>query len=193
MRKIRIFVAIPVPEEMASRIRRALRNDSELPVRFLPDEQWHITLAFLGSQEMEVAAIASRAAEETAMAYDAPIIKCKDITYGPLDRHNAPVADPRMIWLNCVPETSRTLARIKDCLSEHLLAAGVHFKEDRRQFHAHVTLARFPAVFREKLPKFHHDFLEEYEGDRIVVMQSTLLPSGAAYDPLASFAFRGAV
>ena len=69
-------------------------------VRFMPDENWHITISFLGTQDDAELTAIMNAMRATAENFSPVDISFTEIAYGPQPE------SPRMIWLINVPATS---------------------------------------------------------------------------------------
>lgn len=150
----RLFIAVNLPEEIKKAIRKKL---SEIPpvmeIRFVGEENWHLTLVFLGYQEEEKLENIFRAMAEAAENFSPFEINFSDINWGPSDK------SPRMIWLNGAEESSRKLSPLKDLLEEKLIAEGINFKQEQKMFRIHITLARFRRLAEENfsaLPPHHN-------------------------------------
>lgn len=190
--KLRLFVAINLPEEFKIRISgkiKALKPLFTFPVRFLESENWHSTLSFLGYQEQSTLNSILQAINKTSASYPAPKIEISDIDYGPIlaDGGSKQV---RMIWLNCSKATSPALSLIKNNLEDNLSDFGVSFRRENKEFHSHLTLARFSPSSKIYLPQITEDFAYEFYPRSLDLMESHLKRSGAEYSLLSSFAFR---
>jgi len=182
---VRLFIAIPIPEEVRAKIKdlvRDLESVRGLPknIRFAPAENWHFTLTFLGYQdELVVPAVKKSLTSILASDVNNNIeIQFEKLTYGP------PGRTPRMVWLTTTKATSATLGRIKDDIEKELLKSGVKWRRENRPYQAHLTLARFPAQSAEDLPTIEQDVNWEYTAGEINLMKSTLKRTGAEYEIL---------
>jgi 2'-5' RNA ligase len=179
---VRAFIAVPVPEATRNELvsaqsamkRRALR--SRLSPRWLPPEQLHITLKFLGYVSEE--ALASLAASTADEAARTPVIATsfRGFVAFPSPRRAriiaAELADPK-----------GALATLADRVEAEAETLGV--PRETRTFRPHITLARI------KQPGDVSDFLAhavppaDVALDEIVLFRSDLRPTGAIYTPLA--------
>lgn len=181
--KRRLFIAISFPET-------ALREiDIEIPVlrhrfsetaRFMPRENWHMTLIFFGDQEEDNIPKIHSAMDAALLGFAHDSLLLGDITYGP--QHHA----PRMIWLNAAKKTSIYLDAMKESLRKELSARKIHWDDDNREFHGHLTLARFNEPLADsELPLLIRggSVCKEFSVD---LFSSALTPEGSKYTLLYS-------
>ncbi len=155
-------------------------------VRFVPRENWHITLSFLGYQEDDDILKITRSLRRAVDNFEDQDIKLDEISYGP------PGKTPRMIWIGTDRATSENLSRIKKALEEEMLDSGVNFKGEGRNFNGHITLARFMLgrEEREGLPPLNEKTQLSFTAEGIDLMESELKRDGAEYTVLQKFPFR---
>ncbi len=169
--------------------------------RFTPEENWHITVSFLGTQDDASLTAIVGAMRAAAAGFSAPDIAFTEIAYAPPQKKadtgqkNARAISgassyPRMIWLETAPATSRALGEIRSSL-EHLLdAAGIRFEQESRAFAGHITLARLPGgVLRGDLPPIERTVAIHCVGASLDLMESELNPRGARYTVLQEIPF----
>jgi len=174
---MRLFIAIELPDE----VKRSLgRLQVEVPgARWVPMEQIHLTLAFLG--EVDDAGL-QRLTEELA-TIQAPGLELRFCGTGCFpDRRR-----PRVLWVGLEPEP--LLSSLASLVRKALLACSI--PQEDRPFSPHITLARlkFPAV-REVAP-----FLDQPPKQQLppvavrefILFQSSLTPKGAIHTPLRRF------
>ena len=183
----RFFIAINLAEGIKKEIRRIIEElDSKMhfskqpTFRWLPEENWHLTLTFLGGQPEEsiipiLESIKSAVLNKAeSHKLEPPLIEFEKMLFGPPDR------TPRMIWLTTTKQTSEILGKIKNKLEDLLDKNGVKFRKENRKFQGHLTLARF-----EPLPQKETELLKV--GDLIFtpqsldLMESKLFRTGAEY------------
>ena len=128
----RLFVALD-PPDAAKRELETLTSGLHPPdVRWLPPEQWHLTLRFIG--EVDGGALYD-VGEALADVPGQPFeLRLKGIGHFP------PRGEPRVLWAGVEksPELAALKRRIDRALRE---AAGL--PPDPRRFSPHVTIARF--------------------------------------------------
>lgn len=149
--------------------------------RFVPVENLHCTLSFLGGVEAERVPVVSAAiAESVAGLVDFPSF-LDGIGAFPSERR------ARVLWVG-LGDPAGGLAVLAEAVLEGLDRTG--FPRERRPFHAHVTLARLSSPSRVDLAAPAID-RSRFVVDRVTLFQSVLRgKSPPRYDPLATFPFR---
>ena len=191
---LRLFVAVELGEDVArslAALQLELRQQGLEELRWVRPEQVHLTLKFLGETPAEkVAAI--RAALAQAVEGVAPHRLCLDglQTFG--DRRG-----PQVLWLDLQGEVA-DLARLQRRVDEALEPVG--FTRERREFVAHLTLARVRPQSARAMARALDAALAavrppqgEVEVREIALMRSVLGAGGPIYDRLASFPLAGAL
>jgi 2'-5' RNA ligase len=131
---MRLFVALNFPKKERERIHRATRplREKDMPVRWVPADQFHVTLKFLGEVRRE-------RIEEFEQAITRVTSKTKVFatTFGGCGAFPS-VRQPRVIWLGvgANPELR--------CLKQDLEYSfgDIGFEAETRAFHPHLTLGR---------------------------------------------------
>ena len=188
--RARMFVALDLPD----RVRAALAawGEAELTdpaLRRVPEQNLHVTLAFLGWRpEKDAERVAALIAE---CAAPAPLLELGD-----------PVAKPslRRARLFALPAASPGAEQIESRLSP-LLEAERLYEREKRPFWPHLTVARVRSAGRgsrrplavERPPGALSPGLSEpFYGVRLTLYRSVLQPQGAVYSPLAQVELPGA-
>ncbi len=168
----RLFFALCPDEATRDAIYRASRNLAQgSGGRVIPPEQFHITLAFLGSVQAEleprVAALAEGTASEVAAAPFS--FELDELGFWP---------SSKVIWYGCshTPEALRSLAME---LRRRLHSASL--PPDPGKFTPHVTLARWV----RKAGPFAPAARISWEAREFVLIRSETLANGVRYTPLA--------
>lgn len=177
---MRLFIAVPLPKKEKDRIHRAIREfrESELPVRWLPPENYHLTLKFLGAVKKERVPVIQGVLSDIARS-TAPF---------PVDLSGfgafPTIRNPRVFWVGV--EASPALRCLKQDLEWGLADHG--FEPETRAFHPHLTVGRVPedgraGAFRgmDELAA-SMDYSGHVEVKRLEVMRSHLSREGARYD-----------
>ena len=169
---MRAFVALELPEAFADEVGELSRCLSAVcEGRFLPAENHHLTLAFLG----EVGEAEARRAMDAldAACAGAGAVELVSAGLGSFGRGR-----DATLWLGV--EKNPELAALAGRLREELLARGLGF--DEKPFLPHVTLAR-----RARLPRAALQglvFPRPDEARSVTLFRSILEPGGARYKPL---------
>lgn len=131
---MRLFIALNLPKKERERIHRAARRlrESDMPVRWVDPDHFHITLKFLGDVRRE-----RLEAVEGAMEKVAASTKAFTTDFGGFGAFPT-IRRPRVVWLGlgANPELR--------CLKQDLEWAmgDIGFDAETRAFHPHVTLGR---------------------------------------------------
>lgn len=131
---MRLFIAITLNKKERQRIIRAARplRDEDLPVRWVDEQDLHLTLKFLGEVRRErVPAL------EKAMASVGAGTAAFSMTLGGFGAFPT-IRRPRVLWLGV--EASPALRCLKQDLEWGLTDCG--FEAETRAFHPHLTLGR---------------------------------------------------
>ncbi len=196
----RVFVAINLDQAALSAIEKRVEGlKIRFPdrwVRFMPKENWHITISFLGNQDDTTVYKIAEILKHIVREIEPPKIAFEKFMYGPAPSH------PRMIWLTTTKTTSETLETIKERLNGAFIQAGIYFRREHRGFNGHITLARLNFAEQNlsglarlenvpQLPFFHESLSIAFETRSLDFMESHLGRLGAHYDILGEFSFGG--
>ncbi len=200
----RLFIAINLPEETKNKIEEIVNDlkisvnqridqlESVAEIKFLPKENWHLTISFLGYQPDEKIPNILESIKTTTqslVSLKRPIlIEFERIILAP------PGRTPRMIWLVGSKETSKILGTIKTKLEDELIKNGVRFKRENREYNTHLTLARFQSIFGTsdvpnmdiRRPKIENI---SFIAQSLDLMESHLKRTGAEYEILSTLTF----
>ena len=154
----RLFIAVLPPDEVVELLRELPRKDQR-GVRFLPPENWHATLRFLGDADVDdVAEAMSRAELPAAEARLGPAIDM-------LGSHSviAPV--------NGLDHLARTVDGA---------TAGLGTLEPRPTYRGHITVARVKrgAIVRKVVGMLCDATFDVHE---VALVESRLRPEGSEY------------
>ncbi len=189
----RLFWAIPLPEEVHDHIEKLqkelIRRVPGGSVRWVPVENVHITLAFLGPWDKH--GIPRMVEEVTQGLEGVPPFSLNVETAGVFPN----VRRPRVIWLGIGGEMD-ALRRLQTALARVLVGLG--WRPEKRAYTPHLTIGRVRkgqsnstlarignTVQRLKVEPFGHHPVRE-----IVLYRSVLKPTGAEYTPVARVALR---
>jgi 2'-5' RNA ligase len=173
--RLRLFCALTLPEPVLDRIVDWQRHVLPLDVRFVPRENLHVTVAFLGSRPSgDVARVAS---ELCAAAAEAAPMRLSLRGY----------RETRSVGMLTFDDVGENASRFAADVFARLERIGV-YEPERRRWLPHVTVLRFrqPPRLHPALPE-----LGEVVPSDAAVYLSRLRPSGAEYVVLESFALGG--
>lgn len=189
---MRLFFAILLPEGLREELARTqARLRAGLPrqgIRWVPPEQFHLTLKFLGETSESGEASAVAAAREAA-ARCAPF----DVTISGIGAFPGPHR-PEVIWAGA-QKSLPDLAGLAQYLDNGLAERG--FTRETRRFNAHLTFARIKlaaaatavgAVFPTRCSEINQvDKFGAFVVESFVLMRSELCPSGPVYSVRETF------
>ena len=165
---MRSFIALPLPLKLKKKIYEKVR-DLKIPgVKLVEEENYHITLLFLGDIPEEEIETIKQALKSIDMEKKELTIK----SYGFF-----PKQKPRVVWLGVEPhEYLEALHR------EVVKAVGVM---PDKPFQPHITIARirdYSLNSAELIVKRIHDLKgESFIADRIILYESKLTSRGPIY------------
>lgn len=176
---MRLFIGLELPKKQKARIFRAARplRDEELPVRWVPPENFHVTLKFLGDVRRDRVQAIEGALERVAGSTAAFSTRIGGFGAFPSVRR------PKVIWVGV--EATPELRCLKQDLEWTLSEIG--FEVETRAFHPHVTLGRAredggAGVFRGLDACFAELVLEgDLRVHTVDLMESRLSPDGSRY------------
>ncbi|NCC50520.1 MAG: RNA 2',3'-cyclic phosphodiesterase [Spartobacteria bacterium] len=186
---VRAFIAIEVSDAVREALAfttRTLRK-TQARVSWVPAQNMHISLAFLGDIFGAKARVLAHALEGIAAELPPFTLEVRGLgTFGGRRK-------PRVIWAGvaCIPEPLKAL---HDQVSLAVLDAGVLL--DERPFCPHVTLGRIRASGKVdaltsavgSAKDMHYGFVDIH---RVLLMRSRLLPQGAQYSILHQAHLKG--
>jgi 2'-5' RNA ligase len=190
--KRRLFLAIPLPEELKSRISSALEQYRSLltpaqlaSFRFIPPENWHITIYFFGDVEAEKVTLLQSLLE--------PLLHQTSVFR--LDPDRLLMAPPEkkgknMIWMRYHDHPS--LTRLSWQIYE-LTRSAFHFSPPRQVLVPHVTVVRFKNLSADYHlpPMVQPDHINELAVEGCELWDSILGESGAVYSGVATYGWGG--
>jgi 2'-5' RNA ligase len=179
----RAFVAVRPPDAVLEAVAAAVssRSGAVPGARWTREEQWHLTLQFLGN---------NADLDEVAGALGALALRPGDVQLGgwgafPSDRR------ARVLWLGVV-EGAEYVAQLAAAVGVLLAPLG-HEPEDRA-YHAHLTLARFarPSDLRPTVAALAADPVgPPFTAGEVLLYESTTRREGAEYRVHALFPLVG--
>lgn len=179
---MRLFIAVDFPPAVRSALGELVGTlaEAEFPVRWTPEENFHLTLRFLGDRSDEDLEVLRRILLEVAA--DAEPFEAG---FGAVGAFPSP-RRPRVIWISV--DAGPRLRLLRDELERRLAAAG--FGRDERSFRPHVTLGRArkdaaPGAFREFVSLASGlDLDTTVPVDTVDLVRSHLGPEGSRYESL---------
>lgn len=172
----RLFVAIRPPEDVRDLLIDAM--DDSPALRWVGDEQLHLTLRFIGEVERP-------AANDVAAALDrirSPAFDLRVNGVGKFEKRNGGA-----LWAGVEPKAP--VAGLAAKVERALQQAGLD--PEHRAFSPHITLARWNRRNSEAVDAFltrNADLRSEpFQVDRFILFESKLSRHGAHYEVVAEF------
>ena len=183
MTKRRLFIAINLPAGIKDKLIDRQRKWADLPMRWTPKPNLHITLVFIGYVDNDEMYEIINIVKETAKRHNSFDINLERIILGP------PHKPPKMVWVE--GEKSEEIAELKNDLEESLLESNNsgYRKQEIRAYRPHITLGRIQHDEWRRLdfqPEIDEKFNFNFPIESIEVMQSDLKRNGAKYTILES-------
>ena len=173
----RLFVAIRPPEAIIDLLIDAMEDSPDL--RWVGDEQLHLTLRFVG--EVERPAANDLAAALAAVRFERFDLRISGI--GRFDRRNGGA-----LWAGVEPKAPVAALAAK----VERACQGIGMPPERRAFHPHITLARW----KGRSARAAEAFVERARGlssepfpvERFILFESHLSRHGPHYEAMAEYA-----
>ena len=186
--KLRLFVAIPMPETVRNEITGIQQEMRQLvsrdAVRWTKPEQFHLTLRFLGDVTGTRVSALQEAVNAACAGVPALRLRAQGVGFFP-KAHS-----PRVIWAG----VNDGRGRLAD-LQKKIEGAVQPFAEKpgAEKFAGHVTLGRVKFLNRPEIEKLaaHAQAIKdrlfgEWTANEVELIRSDLLPAGASHTLLAA-------
>jgi len=186
--KLRLFVAMPMPEAVRNEISGVQQEMQRLvprdAVRWTKPEQFHLTLRFLGDVPVERVAALQEAVHAVCRGSPALRLRAQGTGFFPNAR------SPRVIWAG-VNDGERHLVDLQKMLEA---VVRLFTKESgTERFAGHVTVGRVKFLKRPEIEKLaeHAQVVKdhlfgEWTANEVELIRSDLLPAGARHTLLAA-------
>ena len=178
---MRTFVAIELPKELTSKIdqlQSALKK-TKADVSWVKPQNVHITLKFLGEVKEDKIEEVYQAVEKSAVGIKKFQVSLQGLGGFPNLKR------PRVIWVG-VEKGKEILSELSPRVEEQF--SGIGFAKENRAFTPHLTLGRVKSLknLESLATEINKTAFEtaDFEVQEVVVMKSTLLPTGAVYTPV---------
>ncbi|SDH28881.1 RNA 2',3'-cyclic phosphodiesterase [Roseospirillum parvum] len=176
---MRLFVALPLPAPVVETLTGLTGG---IPgARWVPPENLHLTLAFIGEVDGGAAAELAEALEGVR----SPPFTLHLQGIGTFDRGRS----PRALWIAAPREAA--LVQLQGRVISAIEAAGL--EPERRRFTPHVTLARLKHPDPARLGRFiqAHNLIQTppFTVDEFCLFSSHLRPDGPSYRREAEYPF----
>lgn len=188
MSVVRSFIAVKISPDIQrglGQVSKKLQDQLEgVPVRWIPVENIHLTLKFLGNVSMKNLELLKKVLKAEISNHNHFEISVGELGAFPN------ISRPRVLWVGV--EAPQELASVQRGIETEAVHLG--YPGERRSFSPHLTLGRVSrnASSREKnniteiLKSTNIGFLGAMHVDAIHLFQSDLKPGGAVYTCLFS-------
>jgi 2'-5' RNA ligase len=183
-RPLRLFVAVDVPAAVRDRLAEegaTLRRQVGAG-RWVPPENWHVTVKFLGSTYPRLVDWVTEAVADVASRHEPFESTLEELGAFPNARR------ARVLWAG-LDDPGARLAAVAASLDESL---SREFKIEKRAFTAHLTVARFdpPVQLGDRLNAAEVTS-DPFPIDRLVLYRSHLQRPAPRYEPVREFTLHG--
>ena len=181
--KIRTFIALELPpslrHELSGQAKLLAGQDKRQHIRWLPSENYHLTLAFLGDVDSVRLSGLQFALEQKLEFVKAVPCKISAISPFPFSRPKIAAA-----LLECTAELRQLQTDVAKCVRSY----GIYI--ERRRFVPHVTLGRLKPHARKSVDLQTQNILFTGVADAVTLFQSELTSDGAIHTALAEVPLR---
>ena len=181
--KIRTFIALELPSSFKHELFRQVQllagQDKRQHIRWLPPENYHLTLAFLGDVDSVRLSGLKFTLEQKLGSVKAVPCKVPTITPFPFSRPKIAAA-----LVECTVE----LLQLQTDVANSARSWGISL--ERRRFVPHVTLGRLKPRSGKSVDLQAHNILFAGVADTVTLFQSELTPNGAIHTALAEIPLR---
>ena len=130
MQKKKIFIEINVPGPIKRRLQQVVAKWSDLPIKWMKEENLHITVSFVGYVDESIIPEICEKVNAALEEFEAFDLQFDSIELGP-DKNN-----PKTVWLTGVPNVELGI------LNEQIeMALGMR-PQSHKEFRPHITLGR---------------------------------------------------
>ncbi len=176
---LRTFIALSIPQEASNQLgdlaAKMSYQDKSGALRWVDQENYHVTLAFLGEQEQSNL-------ETLAETLDQTLIE-SEFTVNVAMLSPFPETKPKL--MAALLEKNESLINIHRQVLSSVNATGLLI--DKRKFIPHVTLARYRHSRNEFAGAVPTKIDCPIYFDEVVLYESVLTNSGAEYEPIYRF------
>ena len=181
--KIRSFISLDLPlslrHELSGHAKLIAGQDKRQKIRWLPPENYHLTLVFLGEIESAILSGLQFALEQKLEAAESVPLTISAITPFPFSRPRIAAA---------LVERTAELLRLQSDVANCVRNCGI--TPERRRFVPHVTLGRLKPRAGKTVDFKVRNILLSGIADSVTLFQSELTPDGAIHTALAEIPLR---
>ena len=176
--KIRTFLALELPQTVRNKLSAHAElisgHDKLQQIRWLPKENYHLTLSFLGNVEYVLINSLQLKLEQILSSKQAVPFRFSEITPFPFS------GTPKIVA--AMLEHSDELMQLQHYTAKCVHAFGLSLES--RCFKPHLTLGRLKYRSRKYIAFQPQQIFLEGVSEKVVIFQSELTPKGAVYTSL---------
>lgn len=182
----RLFLAINLPNEIKKQlidlVLKLQKNNKNKPIKWVENDNFHLTLHFLGSTPAEKLDLIDKAIEPIVASF--PILNFQlSNTINAFPNLN----DPRVIFLDIKELNESKALALQKQIGKTLEL--LEFEIDPRPFRLHLTLGRVKSKTSVNIPELIIKNME-FRISTIDLMESNLTPSGPIYTILKQYSLK---
>jgi 2'-5' RNA ligase len=181
--KIRSFISLDLPlslrHELSGHAKLIAGQEKRQKIRWLPPENYHITLVFLGEIESAILSGLQFALEQKLEATESVPLTISAITPFPFSRPRIAAA---------LVERTAEMLRLQSDVANCVRKCGI--TPERRRFVPHVTLGRLKPRAGKTINFQAMNILLSGFADSVTLFQSELTQDGAIHTALVEFPLR---
>ncbi|KKP97422.1 MAG: 2'-5' RNA ligase [Candidatus Moranbacteria bacterium GW2011_GWE1_36_7] len=163
MQKKKIFIEIQIPGQLKRRLAQIVAKWSDLPIKWMKEENLHITVAFVGYVDESVLPDICEKVSEAVEEFEAFDLEFSSVELGPEKD------DPKMVWLTGEPSVE--LGMLNEVVERALGMRPTSHKE----FRPHITLGRIRKLKWDELveqPEISEKLNVSMTVDSVSIMES---------------------
>lgn len=173
---IRLFLAVPVPPKirkgLAKEIEWLKSTLSDWEIKWVTEENLHLTLIFLGWVPEKEVKTTTKQVEKTIQGFPSFQIVTREIT-----------SEKRYLWLE-IAKGQKELGKLWELLGQNLSVKSSYL--EKRPFLPHLTVGRVKKKGKKKFPLTK---TLTFPAKQVILYESKLRKTGPIYRELVSFPF----
>lgn len=183
---IRTFIALEIEEKIKEKIiqiQDKINQSNCLKAKWVPKDNLHLTLKFLGDTKVKDIKDIKDKIKETV---EIQPINCTVDEAGAFPSEES----PRVVWVG-IGEGKNQITNLAIKLEESLALLG--FKKEKREFKTHITICRTkqiinPQRLKDILREINDNFQPlKFSANKITFFESKLTPHGSIYTVLSDY------
>ncbi len=187
----RLFIALNATDPLSTSFLPTYKklkinaDKKEITIKWVPTENFHVTISFLGDREANQVPLIAEALKETCETFTPFDLKVEGV--GAFSNEH----DARVLWLGI--QNKRYLGEFKNALDEKLVALGLFNPMEERAYAPHLTFARLrnPKSVKDMISPFKRKNFGKINVSEIVLYESTLQGAYPIYSPLLRCQLQG--